>query len=225
MKPAAIQIEGCWKRIGVQGDKSCPELRQHVHCRNCPTQEQSARALLDREPPAGYLEEWTRLLAQPKALPAQTTETMVIFRIGAEWLALRARCWVEVVAGRPIRRLPHRANPILAGLVAVRGEILLCYSLLDLLGLRRADEPDASARKTAPRLMVACHENTKLAFPADEVVGLQRFPADAVKPIPATNARALPRFCHGLVLLEGANRQAGLLDDALVFRVLARESA
>ena len=26
----------CWNRIGVNGDRSCPELTSFVHCRNCP---------------------------------------------------------------------------------------------------------------------------------------------------------------------------------------------
>ena len=28
--------DACWRRIGVAGDRTCPELAQHVHCRNCP---------------------------------------------------------------------------------------------------------------------------------------------------------------------------------------------
>ncbi len=26
----------CWNRIGVSGDRSCPELATVVHCHNCP---------------------------------------------------------------------------------------------------------------------------------------------------------------------------------------------
>ena len=29
------RIDDCWNRIGVHGDKSCPLLDEHVHCRNC----------------------------------------------------------------------------------------------------------------------------------------------------------------------------------------------
>ena len=28
--------EQCWNRIGVRGDRSCPELVQYTHCNNCP---------------------------------------------------------------------------------------------------------------------------------------------------------------------------------------------
>ena len=40
-------IVECWREIGVSGDRSCPELEKHLHCRNCPTHAQIARKLLD----------------------------------------------------------------------------------------------------------------------------------------------------------------------------------
>ncbi|WP_445633698.1 hypothetical protein [Nostoc sp. DSM 114161] len=30
------QIESCWNVIGIEGDRSCPQLSIHAHCRNCP---------------------------------------------------------------------------------------------------------------------------------------------------------------------------------------------
>ncbi len=35
-KVPEIAIDDCWNRIGVRGDGSCPELKRHIHCRNCP---------------------------------------------------------------------------------------------------------------------------------------------------------------------------------------------
>ena len=52
---------GCWHRIGVSGDRSCPELSTFVHCRNCPVFAAAARVFFDRPAPEGYLAEWTRL--------------------------------------------------------------------------------------------------------------------------------------------------------------------
>ena len=31
----ALAIDDCWNRIGIYGDKSCPVLPEHIHCRNC----------------------------------------------------------------------------------------------------------------------------------------------------------------------------------------------
>ena len=41
-------VDDCWNRIGVFGDKSCPRLERHIHCRNCEVYGAAAIALLDR---------------------------------------------------------------------------------------------------------------------------------------------------------------------------------
>ena len=63
----------CWNRIGIGGDRSCPELETHIHCRNCPVHAQAARAFFDRPAPEGYLADWTELLAQEKQAATATT--------------------------------------------------------------------------------------------------------------------------------------------------------
>src|SRR3954471_24347257 len=57
-------VGDCWNQIGTSGDGSCPELRTHVHCRNCPVFAAAARAFFDRPAPGGYLGEWPRSLAK-----------------------------------------------------------------------------------------------------------------------------------------------------------------
>ena len=213
----ATTIQDCWNRIGVQGDKSCPELQRHIHCRNCPTFEQGAHALLNRTPPAGYIEEWTQFLARAKETEAGFTDTALVFRIGPEWLAFSARLCVEIVSMRPIRRVPHRSDRMLMGLASVRGELLLCFSLANLLGL----EPSAkAAAHVRPRLLVARKAKSIMAFPVDEVMGLHRFHRDTVRAIPATVAHAVPQFSRGMLTVD--ERRIGLLDDELVFHALTK---
>ena len=226
---SATTIQDCWNRIGVQGDKSCPELHRHIHCRNCPTFEQGAHALLKRAPPAGYIEEWTQFLARAKETEVGFTDTAFVFRIGPEWLALSARLCVEIVSMRPIRRVPHRSDRMLMGLASVRGELLLCFSLANLLGLEPASRLEPSAETSAaanaasqvlPRLLVARKDRFNLAFPVDEVMGLHRFHRDTVRAIPATVAHAVPQFSRGMLTADG--RKIGLLDDELVFHTLTK---
>lgn len=238
---SATTIQDCWNQVGVQGNKSCPELQQHVHCRNCPKFELGAHALLNRVPPTGYIEEWTKLLARPKETEAGFTDTAFVFRIGPEWLALSARLCVEIVAMRPIQRVPHRSDRMFIGLASVRGELLLCFSLANLLGLEPASrlepafrlepasrlEPAAelsgaaiAATKVMPRLLVARKDRFAVALPVDEVMGLHQFHRDALQPIPATVAHAVPQFSRGMLAANG--RKIGLLDDELVFHALAK---
>src|SRR5579883_797895 len=124
----------CWNRIGVWGDRSCPELAQVVHCRNCPVFAAAGRRFLDGPSPQGYLEEWTERLALPIEETATDVQSVLVFRLGDEWLALRVQVLVEVTTQRPIRRIPRRAG-LLAGLVNIRGELHLCVRLAQLLGI------------------------------------------------------------------------------------------
>ena len=52
----------CWRVIGVSGDRSCPELEQFIHCRNCPVLAEAARSFFDRAAPEGYLDAWRAIL-------------------------------------------------------------------------------------------------------------------------------------------------------------------
>ena len=214
---SATTIQDCWNRIGVQGDKSCPELHRHIHCRNCPVFEQGAHALLNRAPPAGYIEEWTKFLSREKEAKVGFTDTAMVFRIGLEWLALPARLCVEIVSMRPIRRVPHRSDRMLMGLASVRGELLLCFSLAHLLGLEPAAD---AASKGQPRLLVVRKDRFAIAFPVDAVMGLHRFNQDAIRAIPATVAHAVPQFSRGMLAAD--ERKIGLLDDELVFHALGK---
>ncbi len=153
--------QSCWNTIGVKGDRSCPELTTVIHCRNCAVYSQGGRQLLDRQPPSGYQQEWTRLLAETtetteiretnkgaiavhgttknqgtkEAIKEQKALSVVIFRLQKEWLALKASIFKEVTEPSVIRTLPHRSNEVFLGLVSIRGELQLCISLHHLLGL------------------------------------------------------------------------------------------
>src|SRR5690348_9868339 len=92
--PAAI--DNCWKRNGLWGDSSCPQLKTVSHCRNCAVYSAAGVQMLDRQLPPGYSAQWTELLARPKLPRVTGTKSVVIFRIGAEWLALPAPAFQEV---------------------------------------------------------------------------------------------------------------------------------
>ena len=88
--------DDCWNSIGVRGDRSCPELARHVHCHHCPTFGAAAQALLDRAPVAADVAEWTLHYRQPKEARDRETQSAIIFRVGAEWLALPTGAVSEV---------------------------------------------------------------------------------------------------------------------------------
>jgi len=226
----------CWNRIGVWGDRSCPELAKFVHCRNCPVFAAAGRRFLDAPSPEGYLEEWTDRLAAPMFETATDVQSVLIFRLGDEWLALRVQVLVEVTTQRPIRRIPRRAG-LLAGLVNIRGELHLCVRLAQLLGItpgvrkqetgaKRQESPSASptldsglaTSANGSRLIVVRSDSDRWVFPVDEVDQVYRFSQGELTEAPATLARANSRQTQGVFVWR--ERPIGYLDDARLFQVL-----
>lgn len=213
-------INDCWNKIGVYGDRSCPELVAHAHCRNCPVYSASALRVLDRELPPLYVKDWTAHFAQAKQVVEQNTHSAVIFRIGADWLALPAQALDEVTELRPVRTLPHRRNGIVLGLVNVRGELIICVSLGKLLNLADASEGDASA---IGRLIVMNHEGRRMAFPVDEVLRTTRYRPQELGAVPATIAHAAANHTKGI--LSWNDRLVACLDEHVLVRSLDRSVA
>jgi len=216
--PSAHALAGdCWNRIGTSGDRTCPELETVVHCRNCPVHAAAARTFFDRQAPAGYLEEWTRLLAEPVAATLPDDLSVLIFRLGSEWLAVRTRVVVEVTLPRPVHRIPHRSDGTLIGMVNLRGQLHLLVSLHGLLG---TDETAAAPRggESTQRLIVMSHAGQTWVVSAEEVRGVKRLDRSELAPVPSNLANPSHSFSQAVVLWEG--RSVGFLDDQRVFERL-----
>lgn len=219
----AAGIDECSREIGVRGDRSCPELAAQLHCRNCPSFAQTARQLLDRPPPPGYREEWTRAFAREEVATTGQgeRESALIFRVGAEWLALPVAICREIAEPRPVRSLPHRRSAALRGIVNVRGELLVCLSLAELLGIGAADAVRSEGRLAAfRRLVVVGGQSGRAAFEADEVHGLHGYGRDERGPVPATLGRAATSAVAAMLSWNG--RAVGCLDAALLLALIDR---
>ncbi len=210
----------CWNRIGVHGDRSCPELVAHAHCRNCPVYSASALRLLDREVPPQYVKELTAHFAEPKHVVEQNTHSALIFRIGVDWLALSAQALDEVAELHPVRPLPHRRNGIVLGLVNVRGELIICVSLGRLLNL---DDTSAGESSAQGRLIVMNHAGRRMAFPADEVLRMIRYRPQELGTVPATIAHVAANHTKGV--LTWNDRLIACLDEHVLVRSLDRSVA
>jgi chemotaxis-related protein WspD len=213
------EVDTCWHRIGVYGDGKCPELVQHVHCRNCPVFSSAAHRLLDRPLPEEYRREWTAHFAEVERRTPPAKSSAVLFRIDAEWLALPAQAFQEIAERRRIHSLPHRRQGIVIGLVNIRGELLICVTLSRLLGLERNSQRKALI-SGYDRLLVANWEGSRLVFPVDEVQGIHRLQATELREPPATVAKSNLSFTQGIFLWQ--KKAVGFLDPALLFSALNR---
>lgn len=218
---ARAGLNDCWNKIGVRGDGSCPELEHHVHCRNCPVYSASAAKLLDADLPAGHLAEWTGHFSNERPVEEANTQSVVIFRIGTEWLALPTAVFEEVAALRPMHTLPHRRSGIVLGLANVRGRLLVGVSLGDVLGLEKvSSQKREKARTQHGRLLVISREGHRLVFPVDEVHGIHRSQPRELTEVPATVAKATATYTKAV--LAWRDKTVGCLDDQLLFYTLNR---
>ena len=218
--------EDCWKRIGVWGEEdrlSCPELKRVIHCRNCEIFTQAGRTLLERELPEDYKHEWTEVLASKKEEELPGTISVLIFRLGQEWLALSTRLFEEIIdveqGQNLLHTIPHRRSPVLMGVMNVHGEIRLCVSLHALLNLESTEEQQK--RKTMSKsLMVIQHEGEQWVFPVDEIQGIYRIHPKTFQNVPVTVAKAKATFTKEI--LAWKQHQVALLDEELLLYNLAR---
>lgn len=217
-------IDDCWNRIGVRGDSSCPELEQHIHCRNCPIYSAAAVDVLDAAAPAGYLDDWSHELARNKVATEPDTRSVLVFRVGAEWLALPTSALQEIAGLRVTHSIPHRRDGAVLGLVNIRGELLICISLQRILALEEASEPSSEQHSVVgKRLLVIQRDGSRAVCPVDEVHGIRHFHPRDLAPVPATIARAAATYTQAMLSWEG--RAVGVLDDQLLFHTVDRSVA
>ncbi|CAN0627828.1 chemotaxis-related protein WspD [Burkholderia multivorans] len=243
----AVAIDACWSRIGTLGDGSCTRLADCIRCLNCPVFEQAAALLRDRplaldamedglapETPEARTRGCEPAGTQPVALPghagrsdaslaadeAADTQSIVVFRIADEWLALPAASILQIDELRPIHPLPHRRNDVTLGLVNVRGSLTVAASLAGMLNIDRSATVKHASRTAHARMLIVEHHGDASAFPVDEVEGVLRFAAPSLLPVPATLSHAAAVHTRGVLAWRGTT--IGLLDADHVFASLAR---
>ena len=181
-----------------------------------PSHHTAVSQLLDREVSEDDLREWTAQVAAAKSVAELGTKSVVIFRLGAELLALPTGLFQEVGEQCTLRSLPHHRGGILSGIVNVRGELLLCVSLEALLGLETP--AIAEGRSSAGRLLICNASGGRLAFPVSEVYGVHRYCPGDLRDAPATLAKAAGIYITGV--LPWKDKTVGCLDDELLFYAL-----
>jgi chemotaxis-related protein WspD len=216
-------LSDCWNKIGVRGDSSCPELKQYIHCRNCKVYSSAAVELLDAQLPPDYRVRAALEIARATAPAAFDTHSVVVFRLGSEWLALPTAVLKEIVSLRPIHSMPHRRDGMLLGVANIRGELLACFSLTKILGLVPSTDLKPLNTRVSGRLLVIERDASRAVCPVDEVGGIARFNPRDLTPVPATIAKASSSYTRSV--LSWADKPVGLLDDELLMHTVNRNMA
>jgi chemotaxis-related protein WspD len=178
----------------------------------------AARTFFERPAPDGYIDEWTRLLGEPDIPPRSDDVSVLVFRLGREWLALPTRVIVEVTSPRPVHHIPHRSGATLVGMVNLRGQLHLLISLHGLLGADDGDDAGHEPPAAGRRLVVLSQGGQTWVFAAEEVRGVVRYSREQWSAVPSNLANPAYSFSQAVILSEG--HSIGLLDDQRVFAAL-----
>ncbi|MGE8178467.1 chemotaxis protein CheW [Pseudomonas fluorescens] len=211
----AQAIDDCWNRIGIHGDKSCPLLIEHIHCRNCAVYSAAATRLLDRY----ALQQDDRAQASIAVDADVVTRSLLMFRLGEEWLALATRSLVEVAPMQAIHSLPHQRSRALLGVANVRGALVACLSLVELLGLD-ATTGVASGVRVMPRMLIIAAHGGPVVVPVDEVDGIHAIDERILDAASRSGEQASAKYTRGVLQFRG--RSLRWLDEEQVLSAVTR---
>lgn len=207
----------CWNQLGVGGDASCVRLAKVGHCRNCEQYVHAGRTLLDREASDSLRRQWLQLLAESKPAAAAHGESVVVFEVCGEYVALRALLLECVKEMRVVHTVPSRSGSVFTGLVNVDGELLPCFSVAAALQLGEGN-PLPNPR----RMLILRHGEARLACAVDQVVGFVLLSAGELETPPVTLARNDRAFTTAVFSVKG--KVAGLLDGDKLFGRLMKSA-
>ncbi len=218
----ATTLDDCWNRIGVWSTEaaSCPELERFVHCRNCDRYSAAGRQMLERPVPVAYRQEWTERFTHVKHNRGEASRSVLLFRLGDEWLAIGSMFVNEITPMRTIHSLPHRNDSLVKGLVNIRGELKICVSIGSLLQLEKARESYTTDHEILERMIFISKDEQSFVVPVSEVHGVFHYTDNALQATPATVAKSRHSYTSGI--LGWDNRHVGVLDHELLFYALAR---
>lgn len=202
-------IDDCWNRIGVHGDKQCPLLERHVHCRNCDVYAAAATRLLDRY---ALIQDHQAAAAQP--VEENTGRSMLLFRLGEEWLALATASLAEIAPLQAVHSLPHQRSRVLQGVANVRGALVPCLSLADLLGVQAGTAEQRSGR-VMPRMLILAAEGGPVVMAVEEIDGIHR-----LDPLLLDSGQDATRFTAAVLQWRG--RSVRVLDDQHLLSAVQR---
>jgi len=217
-----VSLDDCWNRIGVwsPGEASCPELKRFVHCRNCDRYSAAGRQMLERPIPGGYRQEWTERFRHAKQDNEDTSNSVLLFRLGDEWLAIDSKYVNEITPMRTIHSLPHKSGTAVKGLVNIRGEMKICLSFGFILQLEKASDSYTTDHEILERMIFIEKDDQNFVFPVSEAYGIFHYTDNALQTSPATVSKSRHSYTKGIVHWD--NKHIGVLDHELLFYAMAR---
>ncbi|MDR3397949.1 MAG: chemotaxis protein CheW [Pandoraea sp.] len=210
------------RETGPESGERHPNFRLSVDAH---TLHRQAAELLDRLPvvpvdPAPWR-------AVPGEEETARGPSLLLFRLADEWLALPASTIEEVAPMRAWHSVPGHRQRALLGLVNLRGALVPCLSLGELLGVQPSPQtqtpPTNTLRVSTSRLLALRHGHHLSAFPVTEVHGTVTPAKTAMGAAPATTLGATDGFA--VAVLRWREHVVGVLDPLRVGAAFDRSLA
>lgn len=219
-------LDRCWSEIGIwgKGREKCALLKEVIHCNNCDVFRRHSQLVYEKNIIPEYTDEWTRQIAARKEESRKTTRSVLVFRLGSEWLSLPTVTIKEIVHVRPVHKLPHNRNRMLSGIANISGGMELCFSLEKILGIEEEPRADGERMDTMPaekhRMIFAVYNKNKYIFVADEVGEIIRFSDSDEQELPSTVNQETGSFMKGII--DWRDQRVGNIDPELLFSLIDR---
>ncbi|NNG22388.1 chemotaxis protein CheW [Telluria aromaticivorans] len=176
--------------------------------------EDAARRILERPVDDAYRAHWAERLRRPPAAVESPDASALVFRVGAEWLAVAAAMVDSVAPMASVHRVPHRSGGALLGVVNVGGRLVPALSLASMLGIDEARGAVVTGRHVFARLLVLDCAGQPCALPVAELKGLVRYSGAHLAAPAATIDKGLGRQLAGVLSHDGL--LVGVLDPGLL---------
>ena len=207
-----INVSDCWNRIGVwrKGQDICPELSNVAHCRNCQVYIEAGLTLLDREISDEYIEENSVKYKEAKSQDVDTDVSCIVFRSGTEWYAISSKFLNEICEVGDIHSIPHNRNPLISGMVNIRGEIEICLAFheINIQNLHKLEQTSNA------RMLVINLDSGKYVYRADEVMGIFKISQNHLRQTPSSISADKSHFVT--MIFDYNEQTVGLIDPCLM---------
>ena len=212
-----IVIDDCWNKIGIWGSElpRCEKLEKHIHCRNCNIYSEAGRKVLERNLTNNYEQDWAAVYSQEKQEYIIEKESLTIFRLGDEIMAIPTEYIMSVNDIGNIHTVPHQKSDILRGLINLHGELKICISLGRLLGLNKAVKEVESMHRVYNRMIEISNEGKEYIFIVSEVLGIHHITSKEHKEAPATISKSKGTFTQSFI--KWKETDVSYLDIELIF--------
>ena len=213
-------MKDCWNQIGVWSRQpaKCEKLREVIHCRNCDVYIKAGRKVMEKHIPADYIAQWSKSYAQTPPETLQGQSSVIVFRLGAEWFCLPTKYCESVENPGPVHSIPRYTNTLLQGIVNVRGNLQLCFSLDALLQVAPDDNQSVGKIGVYKRLLVLNYNQQYYVFPVDEIGGIDRIDDAHLDEAPATLSQRQAEYVKGM--LNTSEQTVAFLNAAPLFSAM-----